>query len=413
MIIRQKIKLIQNFQIIFTLTLTILFILFYACEKIEHEKILKITTGEITDTTTTTATVKGVIIDTGEEGINEHGHCWSTSQNPTVSVSKKTELGSNNSAGSFTSKLTNLSPGITYYVKAYATNSKETVYGSEIIFSASDTLPIVSTSPAGNITWNSATSGGNVIENGGAPITTRGVCWSNSQNPIIADAFTTDGSGTGSFASSITGLTPNTTYYTRAYATNSEGTGYGNEIMIKTYGVLNDSRDGQSYKTVELGSQWWMAENLNFYSNSGSWYYDNDSVTYAEAYGRLYTWETAENICPAGWHLPTDSEWKELEMYLGMTQVQTDNTGWRGTDQGVQLSIDGNSRFEALLAGYRFYTRAFYDLGTSAYFWSSTEASTDFAWCRYITPDEYTGVNRSGFLKESGLSVRCVKDPVK
>jgi len=107
---------------------------------------------------------------------------------------------------------------------------------------------------------------------------------------------------------------------------------------------------------------------------------------------------------------PDDSEWKDLEMHLGMTQVQADNTGWRGTDQGVQLSIDGNSRFEVLFAGYRFYTGAIYDLGTSAYFWSSAEASNDFAWCRFITPDEYTGVNRSGFLKESGFSVRCVND---
>jgi len=358
-----------------SLSLAVLFTVLFACKKIEHKKILKITTGEITDTTTTTVTVKGVIIDAGEEGINEHGHCWSTSQNPTVSLSTKTELGSNNSAGSFTSKLTDLSPGTTYYVKAYATNSKETVYGNEIIFSASDTLPIVSTSPAGNITWNSATSGGIIIDNGGATISARGVCWSSSQNPTIADAFTTDGSGTGSFTSSITGLTPNTIYYLRAYATNSEGTGYGDEIMFKTYGVLTDLRDGQEYKTTEIGEQWWMAENLNFYTSSSSWYYDNDSTTHSETYGRLYTWETAKNVCPAGWHLPDDSEWKDLEMHLGMTQVQADNTGWRGTDQGVQLSIDGNSRFEALLAGYRFYTGAFYDLGTSAYFWSSTEAS--------------------------------------
>jgi len=180
--------------------------------------------------------------------------------------------------------------------------------------------------------------------------------------------------------------------------------------MFKTYGVLTDSRDGQTYKIIETGTQWWMAENLNFFTSNDSWYYDNDSAKYAGTYGRLYTWENSNNICPDGWHLPDDSEWKDLEMHLGMTQVQADNTGWRGTDQGVQLSIDGNSRFEALLAGYRFYTGAFYDLGTSAYFWSSTEASDDFAWCRFIATGEYTGINRSGFLKESGLSVRCVKD---
>ena len=391
-------------------TLFFLFLIILGCEKIEPEKVLKIATGEITDTTTTTATATGVIIDPGEKNVIDHGHCWSTSHEPDKNLPTKTMLGSANSTGSFTSNIAGLSSGIIYYVRAYATNSERTVYGDEIGFSTSDTLPTISTTAVITITWNSAESGGNITDDGGSPVTKRGVCWSASQNPTIANDTTLNGNGIGSFTGFITGLTPNTTYYVRAYATNSEGTGYGDEIMFKTYGVLNDSRDGQSYKTVEIGSQWWMAENLNFYSNSGSWYYDNDSVTNAETYGRLYIWETAENVCPAGWHLPTDSEWKSLEMHLEMTLLQADNTGWRGTDQGVQLSIDGNSHFEALPAGYRFYTGAFYDLGTSAYFWNSTEASTGFAWCRYITPDKYTGVNRSGFLKESGFSVRCVQD---
>lgn len=390
--------------------LIFLFIINLGCEQIEPEKVLKVATGEITDTSTTTATATGVIIDAGENNVVDHGHCWSTSQEPDTNLLTKTMLGFANTAGSFESNITGLAKGITYYVRAYATNSEKTIYGDEINFSTSDTLPTISTVAVINITWNSAESGGNVIDDGGSPVTQKGVCWNTSQNPTIANDTTLNGSSIGSFSSFIVGLALNSTYYVKAYATNNEGTGYGDEIMFKTYGILNDSRDGQSYKTVEIGAQWWMAENLNFYSNSGSWYYENDSVSYAETYGRLYTWETANNVCPAGWHLPTDSEWKELEIYLGMTLVQTDNTGWRGSNQGIQLSIDGNSHFVALPAGYRFYTGAFYDLSTSAYFWSSTEASTDFAWCRYITPDEYTEVNRSGFLKESGFSVRCVQD---
>lgn len=414
---QKKIFLSKNFPLIITLTFTVIFILFYACEKIEHEKILKITTGEITDTTTTTATVKGVIIDAGEEGINEHGHCWSTSQNPTVSVSTKTELGSNNSAGSFTSKLTDLLPGTTYYVKAYATNSEETVYGdTTIIFSTSDTLPTISTIAVSNITWNSATIGGNATANGGAPITTRGVCWSIFHNPTITDDTTINGSGKGSFSSNLFGLLPGTTYYARAYATNSEGTGYGNEIIINTIlyqtGIFEDSRDGKVYKTVKIGDKWWMAENLNYYSPRDSWYYMDDSSAYAEIYGRLYSWEISKNVCPNEWHLPSEIEWKSLETELGMDQTEVDKIGWRGPDPGNQLLTEGKSGFEALTAGYRFYTGNFFYFGSIACFWSSTEANYDFAWCRFLTKGTNEGVNRTYFIKRSGFSVRCIKDEV-
>jgi len=263
-----------------------------------------------------------------------------------------------------------------------------------------------------DVSYNSCSVKGTILDLSNKGINQHGFCWDIIHDPTIANNNIQLGSKIikGTFTANLTDFSSSTTYYVRAYATNSEETAYGNEIMFRTSDALYDSRDGQYYLTIEIGTQMWMAEDLNFCSKSGSWYYENDSITYAELYGRLYTWETAKNVCPEEWHLPTDSEWKELEMYLGMTQEQSDSTGWRGTDQGVQLSIYGNSHFNGLLAGYRFYTGVFYDMSASAYYWSSTEASADFAWGRYISPNEISGINRTGLLKESGFSVRCIQD---
>jgi hypothetical protein len=192
-----------------------------------------VTTAVADDITTTTAVCGGNVTFDGGADVTARGVCWDTTGTPTL-ADKKTNDGIG--TGSFTSNITGLSPNTTYYVRAYATNSEGTAYGSQISFTtqAEIILPTVTTSIVSSITSTSAQGGGNVTFNGGATVTARGVCWNTTGNPEISDKHTTDGSGTGSFTSNITGLSPNTTYYVRAYATNSAGTAYGDPVEFTT-----------------------------------------------------------------------------------------------------------------------------------------------------------------------------------
>jgi hypothetical protein len=157
--------------------------------------------------------------------------CWSTAATPTTADSVTTN---GSGTGSFTGSLTGLSPNTTYYVRAYATNTAGTAYGSKVIFSTSGGLPSVSTTAVTGITGATADSGGKVTDDGGDSVTARGVCWSTSTRPTTGDNHTVDGKGSGRFISYLTGLTPDTTYNYRAYATNTFGTAYGREKTFTT-----------------------------------------------------------------------------------------------------------------------------------------------------------------------------------
>ena len=319
----------------------------------------------------------------------------------------------------------------------------------------------VTTGQVTGITTTTATCPYNVTADGGSAVTARGVCWSTTEKPDIKDSNTDDGEGTGAFTSNLTGLTPNMTYYVRAYATNSEGTAYGEQRSFTTlsdspieYGSLTDSRDGSVYKTITIGGKEWMAENLKYLPSvvgpaTGSqttacyyvYGYDGTSVNEAKAtanyqtYGVLYNWPAAMNgaatsntipsgvqgACPPGWHLPSDAEWQQLEMYLGMSQSEADKTNLRGTDEGGKLKHPGteywaspntgatnSSGFTALPGGI-FFSGNFQAILTQSLWWSSTQYLQEGAWWRYLTNSE-SKVYRIQQLKSNGLSVRCVKD---
>jgi len=309
-----------------------------------------VTTNDATDITQTTATSGGNVVSDGGATVTVRGVCWSTSSNPTTADNHTTD---GSGIGAFVSYLTGLTPNTYYYVRAYATNSVGTAYGNEITFTtlSNISLPTVTTDDATDITQTTATSGGNVTSDGGGTVTARGVCWSTSSNPTLSDSYTTDGSGLGFFVSYITGLTANTQYYVRAYAMNSVGTAYGNEISFTTLPQPWQCGDtinyeGQVYNTVQIGTQCWMVENLNVGTMiPGSQNQTNNSqiekycylntISYCNEYGGLYLWDELMNyspssnsvpsgvqgICPEGWHLPSNPEWDILNADLGGTSI--------------------------------------------------------------------------------------------
>ncbi len=195
-----------------------------------------ITTSAVASITSNSAISGGFVSSNGGSNVTSRGICWSTSANPTTTNSKTID---GLDTGTFISNITSLQPNTTYYVRAYATNSVGTAYGNQVTFTTSQviTLPILTTSTVTSITSNSAISGGFVSSNGGSNVTSSGICWSTSANPTTSNSKTTDGSGTGSFISTIINLQSNTTYYVRAYATNAIGTAYGNEISFTTTGL--------------------------------------------------------------------------------------------------------------------------------------------------------------------------------
>ena len=199
-----------------------------------------ITTASVTNVGDSSATCGGTITDDGGVPVTARGIYWS--QSPYVSGLQHQGMTTDGTGtGSFTSRMTGLLPNTTYYVRAYAETSEGTSYGNVVSFTTTappSNLPTVTTTAVSSLSNTSATCGGNVTSAGGSAVTARGVCWSTSNNPVVSGSHTTDGSGVGSFTSNLTNLTPNTTYFVRAYATNSYGTAYGNQITITTASVV-------------------------------------------------------------------------------------------------------------------------------------------------------------------------------
>jgi len=193
---------------------------------------LNVTTSEISNITQTTAQGGG-IVSTESMDITERGICWSTNHNPTTSNS---HAHNGNGEGSYTVNMTGLNANTTYFVRAYAKNSLGTTYGEEVSFTTLKmvSLPTITTNQVTEIAQTTAVGGGNVTSDGDASVIERGICWSTNHNPTIIDAHANNGTGIGDFSVNMTGLSDNTTYYVRAYATNSVGTAYGSEVSFTT-----------------------------------------------------------------------------------------------------------------------------------------------------------------------------------
>lgn len=192
-------------------------------------------TNTVTSISQTSATGGGNITGSGGYAITERGICWSTTANPTTSASRLV-LGVG--VGAFSGAMTGLLANTVYYVRAYAINALGTAYGNQVSFITAANIPTVSTSSITSISVNSAVSGGSISTDGGATVTQRGVCYSTSSSPTLANSVVLSGTGIGTFTSNLTGLSSSTTYFVRAFATNSVGTAYGNQNSFTTACIL-------------------------------------------------------------------------------------------------------------------------------------------------------------------------------
>ena len=370
-----------------------------------------VTTNEITEIKAHSAECGGNVTDDGGADVISRGVCWSTSSNPTIKDNHTTD---GDGMGEFTSHIYGLEPNTTYYVRAYATNAVGTGYGEEMSFTTEELKPpTVVTNEVFNIGPTYAKCDGDVIDDGGMHVTSRGVCWSTSSNPTIKDNHTTDGDGMGEFTSHIYGLEPNTTYYVRAYATNELGTSYGDEKSFTTGEFVNHEYvdlglpSGLKWATCNVG-----AEKPEDYGDYFAWgeiepkgeYTDDNSVTDGvemEDISGNPQYDAATANWGSTWRMPTEEECEEL----------VDECTWQWTTQngvyGRKVTGPNGNHIFLPAAGSR-NGSSLNDAGEYGICWSSTPYSNDY----YVY---YLGFSSSSYLvsysnRYRGRSVRPVSE---
>ncbi len=438
-----------------------LFLLFIAgCKPFEPEQLMIIKTGNVSEVGVSTCFVQGEILDIGKSGITQHGFVWSDLPDPTIETAMFNQLGSASGPGIFEYQITGLTPSTIYHVRSYARGGGEVIFGDPKTFETMEgKIPTVETYPPieDELTSYSAICGGEITDDGGSPVMQRGVCWSNHPGPTLEDEHTREGEGAAQFSSTMESLEPGTRYFVRAYATNQVGTGYGDQIDFVTVwdNTYVSDIEGNEYPTVQIGELVWTAMNIRStkYSDGtpiplveeeNDWaamsdvfkaycYYNNDHAL-GEMDGALYTWAAATNghpgsndvpsgvqgVCPAGWHLPSDEEWKMFEMILGMNEDEVNGFEYRGAGQGGKLKETVNwtepnegatneSGFNARPSGSRETIGRFGNYGTSTDYWTSTGSGEAAAFFRRLS-SEAGEIFRSGEPVKKGFSVRCVKN---
>ena len=330
----------------------------------------------------------------------------------------------------------------TYRVYAYNNVGNSLTYSNEFTITSVG-IPVLTTLPITSINYTSAVSGGNISDNGGANVTTRGIVWDTNPNPTISlSTKTVNGNGNGTFNSNMSSLTPGVTYYVRAYATNSKGVGYGDNISFTTtvlYSTGNGLTDicGNNYPSVIIGQQEWMKKNLDVckYRNgdvipqvqdptqwvnltTGAWCYYQNSTANGTVYGKLYNYYAVvdpRGLTPQGWHIPSDSEWNTLVTILGGSTVaggklkEVGTTHWNNPNTGATNesgfnALPGgirNSNFGTLSNGY------FSEIFNYGFWWSNPSNPQGSFNCSY----NYAGAGfTDSIFSNAGLSIRCIKN---
>jgi uncharacterized protein (TIGR02145 family) len=407
--------------------------LFNSCKK-DKTSLSQVTSITVSNISGTTAISGGNISSDGGAPIIARGVCWNTTNDPTIANSKTSDGAGN---GTFSSIITGLAEGTTYHIRAYATNSVGTAYGEDLFFSTL-AKPILSTAVPDSLTQTKAFFKVNIIYDGGSEIVAKGVCWGTLTEPIVTGNHTSDGTGKLSYNSEISGLSSNTIYHVRSYATNSDGTGYGTDTTLMLWlnepGPQTTDIDGNIYSSVKIGNQVWMTSNLKTtrfndglslpYDSTG-WlsslhsacycWYNNTETDYKSIYGALYDWTSVNNgkLCPIGWHVPTINEWLLLMNYIegyssGGKLKRTGTDYWLSPNQGAT----NETGFNAMPGGYRISSGYFYNIGYEGNWWTATEdKETDYYNAYFIRlSSDAIFMFHSIVRKDNSFSVRCLKN---
>lgn len=414
-----------------------------------------VTTKNVTNVSDVSAFCGGNITVDGGAPVTSRGVIWGTNSSITLDNNIGfTENG--DGTGQFSSSITGLNQNNTYFVKAYATNSLGTSYGSSKTFTTNQTVmpPTVEIDNINELLDHTALGSLAITSTGYGNITSKGLCWSTSSNPTTSSSHASSSlsetlSSVVHYYVRLNNLSSNTTYYVRAYATNSGGTGYSEEISFTTpqeFSCGNTIMDasGNTYNTIQFGGKCWMNENLKTYRlNNGhhiengsvdSWglctnttlscLYDND-FSNANKYGRLYNAYAALNddLCPTGWHVATKDEWESLTTtYGGASNAggalkESGETYWYYCNDNTGTN---SSDFSARGGGYRLaYSLTTYpyganidddDMGNEGYWWTSSSNGSSELW--YVKMKCFTDEANtySTDKKKYGYSVRCVED---
>lgn len=338
-----------------------------------------------------------------------------------------------------------------YHFRIRSQNAVDITLGEDKTFTTTSLLPVLTTVEINSVDSLSATGGGVISELSGSDILVRGVCWNTSGMPTVEDSKTNNGSGGGLFLSSITGLTPSTTYYVRAYATNNSGTGYGDEVSFTTFNssAIKDA-DGNLYNTQKYGVQTWSLENLKTtqFSDGSSIVNETENETWSGLSSPAYCWLNNDSanknkrgalyngyaaisgkLCPSGWNVPSEFDWNTLATYfekqgLGyegsgqdIAKAMASSSGWESSSQpgtvGNNPSGNNSSGFNGILAGERLgLVSAFWDDHQRTWWWASSNYDTNLNTCFGLKYNDSTLISSSDYLS-AGLSVRCVKNDLQ
>lgn len=407
--------------------------------------------------TDSTVVLLGNVIDDGGDTVTERGFCWDINSCPSIS---NNHVDSGSGTGVFQYTMTDLQAGQVLYVRAYAINSSGIAYGPQKRLSVTFP-PVVTTDTVSVVTGTTVLCGGEVVSDGYL-WTERGFCWSTSPNPTIAGNHIAWGGGMGHYSMVLMGLSINTTYYLRAYASNGMGVTYGEERVFTTldHDIFNQpcpstatvtDHDGNVYNTVQIGSQCWLKENMRAtqYSdgqyipmgNGMSYdtayrYYPNGDSSNLNLYGYLYNWHATmrlsdssdtivQGICPTGWHIPSNEEWVTLKEYaetvyqcgenFHISPALASNWGWTTSNSscspGYDMSTNDQLGFSAAPAGAcveNGLNSYYWNLGLFAMFWTK-ESIEDEALYYSLYNDDHS-FNWDFYPQSSALSVRCIKN---